>query len=80
MLRSALLLLALTLPAFADDPAPPPDALPAKEVASLQSFATAHPECVEWSDGCAVCKRAMAVSCSLPGIACEPADIVCRTP
>lgn len=73
MLRPVLFVLALIAPALADEPPP-------KEEASLQSFAAAHPECVEWSDGCAVCKRAMAVSCSTPGIACQPTDIVCKAP
>lgn len=73
MLRLALLF-AFIAPALADE-APPP-----REEASLASFAAAHPECVEWSDGCALCKRAMSVSCSPPGIACQPKDIVCKTP
>ncbi len=31
------------------------------------------PTCLEWSDGCQVCKRwPDNVACSLPGIACEP--------
>lgn len=31
------------------------------------------PSCLEWSDGCQVCKRwPEGVACSLPGIACEP--------
>jgi len=31
------------------------------------------PTCLEWSDGCQVCKRwPDSVACSLPGIACEP--------
>jgi len=80
MLRSALLFLALTLSAAAEDATPAPDALPPKEEATLHSFGEAHPACVEWSDGCSVCKRAMSVSCSTPGIACLPADIVCKTP
>ncbi len=98
LLRSALLLLALSLPAYADE-APPPPATPApqetiipspqeaatpspQEAASLQSFAAAHPECREWSDGCAVCKRDdTGAHCSLPGVACLPAaDIVCKAP
>ena len=98
LLRSALLLLALSLPAYADE-APPPPATPApqetiipspqeaatpspQEAASLQSFAAAHPECREWSDGCAVCKRDdTGAHCSLPGVACLPAaNIVCKAP
>jgi hypothetical protein len=86
MLRTALLFLALTFSAVAEEAAPPQpsppaaEALPPREEATLHSFAAAHPECVEWSDSCVVCKRAMSVSCSTPGIACQPADIVCRTP
>jgi hypothetical protein len=77
---SALLLLGFTLlarPADADQTSTPPDP---KEQANLQGFAAAHPECAEWSDGCAVCMRSPAVHCSTPGIACEPADIVCKAP
>jgi hypothetical protein len=51
-----------------------------QEEASLQSFGAAHGECREWSDGCAVCLRTDAVHCSLPGIACLPGPIACRTP
>ena len=50
------------------------------EQASLQSFAAAHPDCVEWSDGCAVCRRDTAMHCSLPGIACQPSAIACKRP
>ena len=42
MLRPLLLLFALTLPAYADEPPP-------QEAANLQSFAAAHPECKEWA-------------------------------
>ncbi len=73
MLR-LVLVLALTAPTLADE-------MPrAKEDANLQNFAAAHAACVEWSDGCTVCKRTMAVSCSTPGIACQPGAIVCKTP
>ena len=87
MLRTTLLFLALTFSAAAEEATPEPtpsppaaEALPPKEEATLHSFAEAHPACVEWSDGCVVCKRAMSVSCSTPGIACQPQDIVCRAP
>ena len=74
-----LILLAAALlpaPARADEaPAPSP-----AEQASLQGFAAAHPACLEWSDGCAVCKRADAVHCSTPGIACQPREIACKSP
>jgi len=87
MLRFALLFLALTFSAAAEEATPQPtpspsgaEALPSTEEATLHSFAEAHPACVEWSDGCAVCKRAMSVSCSTPGIACLPQEIVCKAP
>jgi len=48
---------------------------------SLQGYAATHKDCVEWTDGCAVCKRdADGVHCSTPGIACQPAELVCRAP
>ena len=75
LFRLTLLAVALcAATAFADQPPP------AKEQASLQGFADKHPTCAEWSDGCAVCKRGMAVYCSTPGIACQPAEIVCKAP
>jgi hypothetical protein len=85
------LLFALSSPAWADDaPATPaataspvvspPPTLDAKEQASLQSFAAAHPECKEWNDGCATCLRDDAIHCSTPGIACLPSAIVCKAP
>jgi hypothetical protein len=77
--RPILLTLALTLAsgAHAGETAAAPDA---KEQATLQSYADAHPACAEWSDGCTVCKRGMAVYCSTPGIACQPREIACKTP
>ncbi len=83
MLRTILFFLALTVSAAAGEPTPPspaPEGLPQGEEATLHSFAETHPACVEWSDGCAVCKRAMSVSCSTPGIACQPAEITCKAP
>ena len=87
MLRFALLFLALTFSAAAEEATPQPtpsspatEALPPKEEATLHSFGEAHPACVEWSDGCAACKRTMSVSCSTPGIACLPQEIVCKAP
>ena len=51
-----------------------------KASASLHGFADAHPACLEWSDGCTVCKRGMAIYCSTPGIACQSAEIECKAP
>jgi len=77
-LRFALFAAALAFGAVAhaDTPATPDP----QEQASLQSFGAAHGECREWSDGCAVCLRSDAVHCSLPGVACLPGAIACRTP
>ncbi len=68
--------LVLSPPVFADEAATPD----AAEQASLQSFGAAHPECVEWGDGCAVCKRDDSAHCSTTGIACQPTPIACQTP
>jgi hypothetical protein len=77
MLRLTFLAAALlAAPARADE-APAPDP---KEQASLQGFAVSNPACMEWSDGCAVCKREAAVHCSTPGIACQPSEIACKAP
>ena len=48
---------------------------------TLESFARVDEACREWSDGCAVCRRQDdgAVGCSLPGIACQPAPVTCRS-
>ncbi len=60
-----------------------PVAVPPAEQHSLAQFATANPTCRSWSDGCAVCQRMAAgdaFACSTPGIACQPASLVCREP
>ena len=87
VLRPLALVLALAAPAFADETPTPPrptlypsPTLDPKEQATLQNFGAANSQCREWSDGCAVCQRDDAVHCSLPGIACQPAEIACKTP
>ncbi len=77
MLRLTLLSVALFAATARADvtPAPSPE-----EQANLQSFAASHPACLEWSDGCAACKRDSAVHCSTPGIACQPVEIECKAP
>ena len=77
LLRLTLLAAALFAATAHADEAPTPD--PAEQ-ANLQSFAASHTACAEWSDGCAVCKRGMAVYCSTPGIACQPHEIMCKAP
>jgi hypothetical protein len=61
--------------------APAAASLPKAEEVSLQGYAAKSPQCLEWSDGCAVCARdatAGVTHCSTPGIACQPEAIVCR--
>lgn len=64
-------------PAGADET---PVATPSPEERSLQGFGASAPECLEWSDGCAVCARndSGVAHCSTPGIACQPSPILCR--
>jgi hypothetical protein len=68
--------------AVADDaPVPAPGQAPIlNEAVSLQGFGVQNPLCREWSDTCSTCLRDEkdATHCSTPGIACQPAAIVCR--
>ena len=56
-----------------------PPAVSPEEV-SLLGFGLRNVSCLEWSDSCSVCLRDEkdAAHCSTPGIACQPAAIVCR--
>ena len=49
---------------------------------TLEGYASINQVCREWSDGCAVCQRQGdgTIGCSLPGIACQPVAIACRSP
>jgi len=50
-----------------------------RELVKSEAFSAAHPNCMEWSDACTTCLRdADKISCSLPGIACQPAEMVCK--
>jgi hypothetical protein len=64
--------------AGADETAAPPQ----NESLSLQGFGAKNPLCREWSDECSVCLRddKDAAHCSTPGVACQPAAIICRQP
>jgi hypothetical protein len=76
----ALAFPALAFPAGAEDAKPEEKPAPAPSEAAL-AFGMSHPDCQEWSDGCVICARgADAVNCSTPGIACQPAETVCRPP
>jgi hypothetical protein len=68
------------------DPAPAPEP-------TLQGFGRHNRDCIEWMNGCAVCRRLpqaparadrpwsrrgrINFACSTPGIACQPGAIVC---
>ncbi len=58
------------------------DERPAATDRMTGSMAEAERTCREWTDGCSVCLRRddSAFDCSLPGIACQPAPVVCRVP
>jgi hypothetical protein len=70
--------------AQADEPTPSPGDPSAQtltpEQLSLQGFGLQSANCVEWGDACSICQRdgAGVMSCSTPGIACQPGAIVCR--
>jgi hypothetical protein len=61
--------------------APVPNPAPVvNEALSLQGFGAQNPLCCEWGDNCSICLRddKDAAHCSTPGVACQPAAIVCR--
>jgi hypothetical protein len=68
----------LSLAAADEAPVAPPPVSP--EDLSLQGFASQNPLCLEWSDGCSICRRddRDAPHCSTPGVACQPEAIRCR--
>lgn len=50
---------------------------PARHASPAVSAAD-DPACLEWTDGCKVCRRlAEGPACSLPGIACQPGAPQC---
>jgi hypothetical protein len=73
---AAMVLVGLSTSARCD--APKPEALPA--AVSVLAYGEKNPACLEWSDGCVTCARGAgdAKSCSTPGVACQPGDIVCK--
>jgi hypothetical protein len=83
--RPRLLVLALALStcaAMAGEPAPAPgvtagDAASARD---LETYGEADATCLEWSNGCQVCRRQPdgGWGCSTPGIACVPEAVTCR--
>lgn len=71
------LMLTGVLPTWANEVGSIPD----RENRTLEQYAVANKTCDEWTDGCAVCLRHGdgTFGCSLPGIACQPAGLACRT-
>jgi hypothetical protein len=51
----------------------------AAEEPGIQAYGDLHPSCLEWSDGCMVCRRdeGPAPACSTPGLSCQPHAIGC---
>jgi hypothetical protein len=83
--RPLLLLLALSLStcaAMGGEPAPPPGNMAAEAGSprDLETYGEADATCLEWSNGCQVCRRQPegGWACSTPGIACVPEPVTCR--
>jgi hypothetical protein len=81
---SAALLLARS-PLHAEDainvgPGSPPSSR--AEDVTLWQFGVREKQCLEWTDGCRVCRRTgmEAAECSNTGISCQPKDIHCTSP
>ena len=76
--------LCMTAVILAPGTVPPALAAQGREQASptLEGYALIDQACREWTNGCAVCRRQEdgAIGCSLPGIACQPVAIACRSP
>jgi len=49
------------------------------EQRSIAAFGDDKADCVQWTDGCFICKRQLdnAVACSTSGIACLPSEPAC---
>ena len=79
--RFKFLILSLCLdaalsPARADIPPPP------AQPKAIDAFADDKPECLEWTDGCFLCKRQAdaAAACSTVGLACVQTEPHCTKP
>lgn len=81
--RLAALLAMLPAPAaIAEAPSTPPQEIGTAAAGGAEkptaAFGDGHPDCAEWTDRCIVCMRdADGPACSLPGIACVPAEPTC---
>jgi len=70
-MRSMLFLATLlTAPAFAAEPKPP------------QTYGADAPNCLEWTDGCVICRKLEDndAACSTAGFACVAREIACLKP
>ncbi|MGD0633188.1 MAG: hypothetical protein ABSA13_02755 [Beijerinckiaceae bacterium] len=49
---------------------------------AIQAYGDVNRSCQEWTDGCVVCVKNNDAppSCSTPGIACQPQDVICKGP
>jgi hypothetical protein len=82
MVTAAVAIAFLTPALGADLPlAPETKSDPAQAPADPNPLAPPVAACLEWSDGCRICKRAAdgQVSCSNVGIACVPKAVNCST-
>ncbi len=53
----------------------------AAEDPGVRAYGAQHPDCLEWSDGCVICRQSEASSapaCSTAGIACQIREISCE--
>jgi len=68
-------------PALAADLPLEPKTQPAEAPADANPLAPPAAACLEWTDGCRICKRSAdgPASCSNVGIACVPKAVTCST-
>lgn len=74
----AALALALSSGASAQTAEAPKLGPPPRPVAA---FGLDNPKCLQWSDGCILCKRLEdgSSACTTPGTACVPGEPACKT-
>jgi hypothetical protein len=76
----AAFLCLLACPASAQAPAPTPaPTVPEKAAKPVSAFGDDKPDCLQWTDGCIICKRQAdgAVACSTAGAACVQTEPAC---
>jgi hypothetical protein len=82
LISVAALITAVSLPALADEAVPgamAPGRTPPSSADTMWQFGQQRKLCIEWTDGCRVCRRidANEMSCSNVGIACRLEEIRC---